>query len=397
MKQYILKNDTQENVSARVTVTPSDELANLGHEGATVIEGDRLTTCLSPTVNEMLPPVSHRSACFELSEEGRYAVEINGVIVPFAFTATDLLDCFNGTHESGVRFKPCAVKPEISCAGATDRAFLTDGSGVWDVELNGKLFVNPGDLGAGYFIIQTPELSNEIVIGGDGNAVITNISQTTFNRVRLFPRDSSRWGIAATNENPTLAVDGDGVISVCLSPVPLKISCDGATDTSGCINLTGKWDLEVDGEIWASKKTPDEIAALLVQSGDFTLDASCHDCLSGVCRSIRLPYSNLKVGDVFYLPIALTENGESITTPITVGNTPSIANNITDQLNAQLEPHGLYAMYGVMAGTSITVGIPDNRARDYKETIFYVLDEGNTFTPAQIPRGLPSFYCWMPT
>lgn len=229
MKQYILKNDTQENVSARVTVTPSDELNNLGHEGATVIEGDRLTTCLSPTVNEMLPPVSHRSDCFELPEEGRYAVEINGVIVPFAFTATDLLDCFNGTHESGVQFKPCAVKPEISCAGATNQAFLTDGSGVWDVELNGELFVNPGDMGAGYFVMQTPELASEIEIGGDGNAVIVSLNATKFNRVRLFPRDSARWAIdTESNENPTLAVESNGVISVCLSPVAREISCDGA-------------------------------------------------------------------------------------------------------------------------------------------------------------------------
>ena len=229
MKQYILKTDTQENVSARVTVTPSDELANLGHEGATVIEGDRLTTCLAPTLNEMLPPVSHRSSCFELPEEGRYAVEINGVIVPFAFTALDLLDCFNGTHESGVQFKPCAVKPEINCAGATNQAFLTDGSGIWDVELNGKLFVNPGNMGAGYFIMQTPELASEIDIGGDGNAIIMNLSTSNFNRVRLFPRDAgSRWGIDPANENPTLAVESNGVISVCLSPVVREISCDGA-------------------------------------------------------------------------------------------------------------------------------------------------------------------------
>ena len=95
MNRFLLKNDTTENVSARVTVTPSDELGNLGHDAATVIEGDRLTTCLAPTAVALPEPTGFRSQCFELNDNGRYAVEINGVVQPYAFTPADLMDCFN--------------------------------------------------------------------------------------------------------------------------------------------------------------------------------------------------------------------------------------------------------------------------------------------------------------
>ena len=107
MNRFLLKNDTTENVNARVTVSPSDELGNLGHDAATVIEGDRLTTCLAPTAVALPEPTGFRSQCFELNDNGRYAVEINGVVQPYAFTPADLMDCFNGQHESLVRFLEC--------------------------------------------------------------------------------------------------------------------------------------------------------------------------------------------------------------------------------------------------------------------------------------------------
>lgn len=123
MNRFLLKNDTTENVSARVTVSPSDELGNLGHDAATVIEGDRLTTCLAPTAVALPEPTGHRSQCFELNDNGRYAVEINGVVQPYAFTPADLMDCFNGQHESQVRFLEC-MRPAISCDGATNQVSL---------------------------------------------------------------------------------------------------------------------------------------------------------------------------------------------------------------------------------------------------------------------------------
>lgn len=331
MNRFLLKNDTTENVSARVTVSPSDELGNLGHDAATVIEGDRLTTCLAPTAVALPDPTGHRSQCFELKDEGRYAIEINGVIQPYAFSPTDLMDCFNGEHESQIRFLECSEnvclnaietastggvwgdatitingisypsiydagvklfvdlvtdgelhfiwnnkttefqrveinnaslnandygwgdntnptmkydiangtikfclapaeeKPEISCAGATSMARMTNGSGTWDIELNGQMFTSPDGWGLVYFIMRTPALNSEIEGNGDGDFFLINKSSSNFQRIRIIPKDGSKWDIHPDNENPTLMVNDDDSISVCLSPVRPPISCDGAS------------------------------------------------------------------------------------------------------------------------------------------------------------------------
>lgn len=403
MNRFLLKNDTTENVSARVTVSPSDELGNLGHDAATVIEGDRLTTCLAPTAVDLPEPTGHRSQCFELNDNGRYAVEINGVVQPYAFTPADLMDCFNGQHESQVRFLECmrpaiscdgansqvsvfmslpwqgesggAInlyndetneliseiqgyylnppdynmadrlspdvtyitansegnstqtdygnyrvtqqlisyrnttdnpvrlrfeilhssenefpktifteetefhhnptlflieetqdysvygvclapaedKPEISCDGATDSARLTDGSGTWNIELNGKLYVSPDGYGLGYFIHQTPELNAEIEGGGDGDFQFHNVSTTKHQRIRIIPVDGSSWEIHPGNNNPTVAVNDDGSISLCLAPTRPEITCDGAVPVFEAKTSfeTNVIEVSVDGGPWS--------------------------------------------------------------------------------------------------------------------------------------------------
>lgn len=120
MKRFLLKNDTIDNVSARLTVTPSDELGNLGHTAATIIEENKLTTCLAPTVITLPEPTKYRSDCFELSDDGLYAVEINGVVQPYAFTPTDLLDAFNGMHESNIMFRECEDGSGSGSGGSSD-------------------------------------------------------------------------------------------------------------------------------------------------------------------------------------------------------------------------------------------------------------------------------------
>ena len=368
MNRFLLKNDTTDNVSARVTVSPSDELGNLGHEGATVIEGDRLTTCLAPTAVALPDPTGHRSQCFELNDEGRYAVEINGVVQPFAFAPADLLDCFNGEHESLVRFLECSenvclnaietastggvwgeatitingvsypsiydetingiveliqdgelhfiwnnkttefqrieiinaslngneygwsenknptlkydieagsikfclapaeVKPEISCAGATDSARFTNGSGTWDIELNGKLYTSPPGYGLGYFIMQTPELNSEIDGNGDGDFGFFNKSQSKHQRIRIIPVDSEAWEIHPDNTNPTVDIAEDGSISLCLAPSRPEITCDGAVPlfqakTSFNTNVI---EVSVDYAPWVSIHGVTEISASMM-------------------------------------------------------------------------------------------------------------------------------------
>lgn len=368
MNRFLLKNDTAENVSARVTVSPSDELGNLGHEGATIIEDDRLTTCLAPSTGALPEPTSHRSQCFELKDEGRYAVEINGVVQPYAFSPTDLMDCFNGQHDSKVRFLECSEnvclnaletastggvwgdavikingttypsiydagvkllvdlvtdgelhfiwnnktsdfqrieisnasliaedygwgdntnptmkydiangtvkfclapaeeKPEISCAGAVETARFTNGSGTWNIELNGKLFTSPPEYGLSYFIMQTPELNAEIDGGGDGDFQFYNKSTTKNQRIRITPVDGSKWEIHPDNLNPTASVASDGSISVCLAPSRPEIVCDGAVplfQAKGSL-ATNAIEVSIDYGPWVSIHEVTEISASML-------------------------------------------------------------------------------------------------------------------------------------
>lgn len=188
---------------------------------------------------------------------------------------------------------------------------------------------------------------------------------------------------------------------------PPTISCEGATNTSGCISWTGtvEWeegviDLEVDGVTVLSNASKEDLETYLFNNGvienDLTFACGCDMYV----RSVRVPYHQYEQGQTLYLPVALKPNGQSITTPFTVqGETSGDRRSfIADTLNSQLEPYGLYCVYGLFASDNIYLGVPDNRAKfNYKETEFYILDEGNTFTSEQIPRGLPPYYCWMPT
>ena len=115
MNRFLLKNDTVDNVSARLTVTPSGELSNLGQAGATVIEGNKLTTCLAPTTVTIKEPEAFKSDVIELSEDNKYVVEVNGVVVPFIFTPDQLPLYFDGSEaRPSIQFKEY-VKPEIAC------------------------------------------------------------------------------------------------------------------------------------------------------------------------------------------------------------------------------------------------------------------------------------------
>lgn len=223
MNRFLLKNDTTENVSARVTVSPSDELGNLGHDAATVIEGDRLTTCLAPTAVALPEPTGFRSQCFELNDNGRYAVEINGVVQPYAFTPADLLDCFNGQHESSVRFLECS---ENACLNATPTC---DTGGIWEPF---NIFVNGVEYPDGFGNEKLREMF-DLEYDGELHCIFTNKTKDylkiSFTEIYLNVHDHG-WRL---NKNPTLKYSGeDRTLDFCLAPAEPKpsISCDGATN-----------------------------------------------------------------------------------------------------------------------------------------------------------------------
>jgi hypothetical protein len=81
-----------------------------------------------------------------------------------------------------------------------------------------------------------------------------------------------------------------------------------------------------------------------------------------------------------------------------VAQGPDPYNNIGEQLAIQLEPHGLYAhnnMFSIANNTSF--GITYYDATAYNNTFFYILDEGNTFSEEDMPRGLPPYRCFFAT
>lgn len=111
MKTYFIQNPSEtDNRSVRVKMSPSEGLENQGPEGATVIEGNKLTTCLAPNTVTIKEPEAYKSDYFELSEDNKYAVEINGVVVPFIFTPDQLPLYFDGSEaRPSIQFKEVVV------------------------------------------------------------------------------------------------------------------------------------------------------------------------------------------------------------------------------------------------------------------------------------------------
>ena len=139
---------------------------------------------------------------------------------------------YNGGSQQGfittVRFcLASTAQNQISCEGATNSARFTDGSGTWDIEVNGTTYYNLNEYGLGYFISSDPFLSSILEAGGDGDFMINSLSTSDNLRIRLLRKDSDPWEINESNPNPTISIDFDGNISFCLAPVQPIISCEG--------------------------------------------------------------------------------------------------------------------------------------------------------------------------
>lgn len=256
MNRFLLKNDTTENVSARVSISPSDELGNLGHEGATVIEDGRLTTCLAPTAVALPDPTGHRSQCFELKDEGRYAIEINGVIQPYAFSPVDLLDCFNGEHESQIRFLECS---ENVCLNAIETASTGAVWGDATITINGIIY--PSIYAPGV------DLAVKLILDGELHFIWNN-KTTEFQRVEInnatLNSGDYGWG---DNTNPTMKYDiENGTIKFCLAPAEAEFRLVPIPEETVTVNkpfleyknnptfssLFSKMSMEYNGKIYTS-------------------------------------------------------------------------------------------------------------------------------------------------
>lgn len=184
------------------------------------------------------------------------------------------------------------------------------------------------------------------------------------------------------------------------TPTIPPIIYDDATNISGCVVWQGgEIDLEVNGVKVLSNANETELETYLFNNTDIVNDLSqvC-GCWSYI-RDVELPYARYEQGQTMFLPISLKPNGQPITSPFTVQGVSEgeRAIFISETLNSQLEPYGLACVYGLFSRIGINVGVTYNKPKfNYEDTEFYILDEGNTFTSAEIPRGLPPYRCFTP-
>jgi len=185
-----------------------------------------------------------------------------------------------------------------------------------------------------------------------------------------------------------------------------EMSCEGATVISGCIDLEGVWDLEINGQIILSNASPEDIQAYL-QSGTGLVEQGEVCCDMGYYRPVSLDDLSFEAfnGDTVYIPISLTPNGSSITTPFTIDAQPNPDGDITwynigqfmsQELSRQLQPHGLDSVWNNnFKEFGITYYLSKPESNLVPE--FYVLNEGNTFSPDILRRGLHPIVCVLPS
>lgn len=153
------------------------------------------------------------------------------------------------TGESYVEFCLSPAANLVSCDGATNTAWFTDGSGTWDIEVDGTLYESPGGWGLGYFVSQEPTLSNMLYVSGDGDCIISSQLTDQPVRVKLIRKDAERWDIHEANENPTIGFDENGNISFCLAAAqidPPELGLVWEKDSSGKIASVLRAQLNID-------------------------------------------------------------------------------------------------------------------------------------------------------
>ncbi len=139
------------------------------------------------------------------------------------------------------------VDPEfphtISCEGATTEAWFTNGSGAFHITVNDEFFENTGNWGVGYMISQLPYLAS--ILEGEGGGDFRFFNKIPeFLRIKLEPIGGEVWGIAESNNNPTIGISGEGVIQFCLAPYVPPIE-EPTYDIKYLVN--GSWIYETTG------------------------------------------------------------------------------------------------------------------------------------------------------
>lgn len=107
MRVYLIKNKSTNHQVTRMLINPSEELDHLGVDGSVEINDNELTLTHSPEALGYPEASGHQTECFELDNNGLYAVEVDGVVIPFAFTPEQLPKYFNRKNPEQLMFTEC--------------------------------------------------------------------------------------------------------------------------------------------------------------------------------------------------------------------------------------------------------------------------------------------------
>lgn len=141
-KVILLSNDSS-TINQDVSIG-QNVVNNEGNLYSYAIENGSYNFCLTKKVEIQSAADSFKTQCNEYS--GRFAIEINGVVVPYSFAAEDLPKFFTGKNEYPIKFEDCdAVAPEVPCEPYCD-FYVTDAYGSMDGSWRLTYSINDGEL-----------------------------------------------------------------------------------------------------------------------------------------------------------------------------------------------------------------------------------------------------------
>lgn len=117
MRVYLIKNKSDKYQQTTLQVNPSDELSNEGFEESVEIRNNELNLQHTPEARDYPEPNNHTSDCFELDGNGLYAVEIDGVVIPYYFRPEQLPKFFNRANPQQLMFIECVDFEEEEDSG----------------------------------------------------------------------------------------------------------------------------------------------------------------------------------------------------------------------------------------------------------------------------------------
>ena len=98
---------------------------------------------------------------------------------------------------------------------------------------------------------------------------LKNLSTNQNQRIRLEAID--RATLEKFNEDYEF-FEPMSSIDLCLSPNISQISCDGATQSSGVLDIEGQWILDINGNEVPNKTSLLDLIAYLQNTGDFEVE-----------------------------------------------------------------------------------------------------------------------------